>query len=72
MHGYSFPWLGNFYMQYEMRSAKLRNHLNHKIETTKVWDLESSIEFSFHYPKYLRENDDTVLCQQNKIFLIEI
>ena len=59
-------------MQYEMRSAKLINHLNHKIETTKVWDLESSIEFSFHYPKYLRENDDTVLCQQNKIFLIEI
>ena len=59
-------------MQYEMRGAKLRNHLNHKIETTKVWDLESSIEFSFHYPKYLRENDDTVLCQQNKIFLIEI
>ena len=55
-----------------MRSAKLRNHLNHKIETTKVWDLGSSIEFSFHYPKYLRENDDTVLCQQNKIFLIEI
>ena len=59
-------------MQYEMRSAKLTNHLNHKIETTKVWDLESSIEFSFHYPKYLRENDDTVLCQKNKIFLIEI
>ena len=26
--------------QYRMRSAKLKNHLNHKIVRTKVWDFK--------------------------------
>ena len=26
--------------QHRMRSAKLKNHLNHKIVTTKVWDFK--------------------------------
>ena len=38
MLGRSFLRLRDFYAQYRMRSAKLKNHLNHKIVTTKVWD----------------------------------
>ena len=38
MFGRSFLRLRDFYAQYRMRSAKLKNHLNHKIVTTKVWD----------------------------------
>ena len=38
MLGRSFLRLCDFYAQYRMRSAKLKNHLNHKIVTTKVWD----------------------------------
>ena len=51
-HGVAFgiaslpgPWIEKKYAgahsaQHRMRSAKLKNHLNHKIVTTKVWDFK--------------------------------
>ena len=32
--------------QHRMRSAKLKNHLNHKIVTTKVWDFKNPVSNS--------------------------